>query len=103
MRERYKNNLIKSRKGDLHFLRVALFIVFVREACFHSVASRDYRRLLVFGPSFQDFGGMGEPSVASRDWRRLLGLGPSFQDFGGIMDPNQKTIKSIAPNLQHFY
>ena len=59
--------------------------------------------MLGLGPSFQDFGGIREPSVASRDWRRLLGLGPSFQDFGGIMDPNQKTIKSIAPNLQHFY
>ena len=37
------------------------FVVFVRKACFHSVASRDCRRLLEFGPSLWDFGGTGEP------------------------------------------
>ena len=42
-------------------MRVAFFIVFVRKAYFHSAMSRDCRRLLVFGSSFQDFGGMREP------------------------------------------
>ncbi len=46
-------------------MRVAFFIVFVRNACFHSVASRDWRRLLGLGPSFQDFGDTREPDVGN--------------------------------------